>query len=109
MAGRYLLWYEWEGVVEEGKAGQRKGRVPRSRGMSEEGVEEGSRAEQSRVEQEGKINMEGAEDVTVSARLSKRPWTLIGVASKQASMPWGLSLSLVLVLRVSGSLDQFKS
>ena len=82
--------------------------------MSEEGVEEGSRAEQSRaeqsrVEQEGKINMEGAEDVTVSARLSKRPWTLIGVASKQASMPWGLSLSLVLVLRVSGSLDQFKS
>jgi hypothetical protein len=53
--------------------------------------------------------MEGAEDVTVSARLSKRPWTLIGVASKQASMPWGLSLSLVLVLRVSGSLDQFKS
>ena len=67
-------------------------------------------SEQSRAEQqEGKINMEGAEDVTVSARLSKRPWTLIGVASKQASMPWGLSLSLVLVLRVSGSLDQFKS
>lgn len=51
MAGRYLLWYEWEGVVEEGKAGQRKGRVPRSRGMSEEGegVEEGIRAEQSRA------------------------------------------------------------
>jgi hypothetical protein len=50
MARRYLIWYEWEGGVEERKTGQRKGRVPRSRGMSEEGEgveEEGIRAEQS--------------------------------------------------------------
>jgi hypothetical protein len=64
MARRYLIWCEWEGGAEEGKKrqGQGKGgRVTRSRGMSEEEVE---------GRQEGKINMAGAEDVTVSARFA---------------------------------------